>query len=136
MRSPPAPRFRCPLPGECGQGRKSYSLAWIADSAIYPRLSDDARIAIEMTVDELAARLEQRFEGLEQKFENLEQKMDDGFEASKIRDEELRDLMAFGLEAREVLRDEMHRRFDAAGHKHDEQIGLLNDVIRQNLAKP
>ena len=82
-----------------------------------------------MTIDELAARMDEQFAGvhakftgidnkftgidnkfigLEKKFDGLENKVDDGFKDSKIRDEELRVLMTFGLEAREVLRDEMH----------------------------
>ena len=80
-------------------------------------------------IDEFAAKVERRFE-------SLEQKMDDGFNASRVRDEDLRGLMTFGLEAREVLRDEMHRRFDASDRKHDEQINLLKDVIRQTPTKP
>ena len=44
--------------------------------------------------------------------------------------------MSFALEADEVLRDSMSRRFDAADRKHDEQIGLLKDVIRHHVTKP
>lgn len=85
----------------------------------------DARFS---QIDEFAAKVDKRFE-------SLEQKMDDGFAASKIRDEDLRGLMTFGLEAREVLREEVHRRFDASDRKHDEQITLLKDVIRQAPTK-
>ena len=49
---------------------------------------------------------------------------------SRARDEELRGLMTFGLEARDVLRDEMHRRFEAADAKYDEQFTLLKDAVR------
>lgn len=110
-----------------------------------------------MTNDELAAKLDQKFDRIDQKFdgidkkfdsigttfeaidkrfESLEQKVDAGFNASKVRDEELRSLMSFALEADEVLRDSMSRRFDAADQKHDEQIGLLKDVIRHHVTKP
>lgn len=65
----------------------------------------------------------------------LEQKMDDGFEASKIDDEKLRGLMTFGLEARAVLRDEMHLRFDAAGHEYDEQIVFAKGRHPADLTK-
>jgi hypothetical protein len=65
----------------------------------------------------------------------LKQAMTEGFDASRARDEELRDLMKFGLEAREVLRDEIHRRFDNADQKHDEQIDLLKTVIRHDVTK-
>lgn len=78
--------------------------------------------ALAMTVDGLATRMDTRFEA-------LDQKVDQGFDKSKIRDEELRSLVKFGLEAREVLRDEMHRRFDASDRKHDEQITLLKDAV-------
>ena len=104
-----------------------------------------------MTIDELAARMEeqfkgvndrftgvdqkfigldQRFDGLEKRFDSLEKKVDDGLNDSKIRDEELRDLMKCGLDAREVLRDEMHRRFDEGERKQDEQLTLLKDALR------
>ena len=107
-----------------------------------------------MTIDELAAKFEnleqkmdqrfetmdQRFESLEQRmnkrFEGLEQKMDQGFNDSKSRDEHLLGLTRFNLEADEVLRDSMMRRFDDADRKHDEQISLLKDVVRQRAAKP
>jgi hypothetical protein len=75
-----------------------------------------------MTLDELSAQMNA-------KFENLEKKMDDGFRASRIRDEELRDLTRFGLEAREILRDEIHRRFDESDRKADLRITLLKDAV-------
>lgn len=53
-----------------------------------------------------------------------------GFNDSKVRDEELRSLMKFGLEAREALRESVDTRFDATDKKHDEEIGLLKDVLR------
>lgn len=53
-----------------------------------------------------------------------------GLNESKIRDEELRRLTKFGLEAREVLKESIEARFDAADKKHDEEIGLLKDVLR------
>ena len=81
-----------------------------------------------MTIDELAAQMNDQFA-------KVHQKMDEGFKDSKIRDEELRDLTKFGLEAREVLRDEMHRRFDEADRKNDEQITLQKDAVR-HLSSP
>lgn len=93
-----------------------------------------------MTLDELAAKMDEQFSGvndrfgaIEKRFDGLEKKVDEGFKDSKIRDEELRDLMKFGLEAREVLRDEIHRRFDEADRKHDEQITLLKDAGRHSI---
>lgn len=67
-----------------------------------------------MTTDELAARLDEKFARIDQRFDTLEKTVKDGLSASKVRDEELRGLMKFGLEARDALRDEMHRRFDEA----------------------
>lgn len=86
-----------------------------------------------MTIDELGAKLEEQFAGIDKRFDALEKKVDEGFKDSKIRDEELRDLMKFGLEAREVLRDEMHRRFDDSDRKQDEQMTLLKDAVRQSI---
>ena len=74
--------------------------------------------------------LEEKFDGLEKKFDGLDKKVDDGFSASKVRDEELRDLAKFGLEAREALRESMENRFDEADRKHNQQIDLLNDAVR------
>ena len=96
-----------------------------------------------MTIDGLAAKMNERFESMDKRFdrmdkrfESLEQKMDQGFNDSKIRDEHLLGLTRFSLEADEVLRDSMMRRFDDADRKHDEQISLLKDVVRQRAAKP
>lgn len=92
-----------------------------------------------MTIEELAARMDEKFAGVDQKvdrmdqrFDALERQADEGFNASRARDEELRDLTKFGLEARESLRDEMHRRFDAADRKRDEAISLLETAVRDS----
>ena len=53
----------------------------------------------------------------------LDSKVTVGFEQTHA-------LLRFGLEAREALRESMDARFDAADRKHDEQIGLLKDVLR------
>ena len=87
-----------------------------------------------MTNEELAAKMEENAARLTQRFVALEKKVDEGFDASRARDEELRDLTKFGLEAREVLRDEMHRRLDEADRKNDAQISLLKDVVRNSRA--
>jgi hypothetical protein len=50
-----------------------------------------------------------------------------------VRDEELRGLIMFGLEARDPLRDEMRRRFDEAARQSDEQMTLLRDGVRHSL---
>ena len=74
--------------------------------------------------------IDQKFFGIDQRFDTMDKKVDEGFKDSKIRDEDLRDLMKFGLEARDVLRDDMHRRFDAADRKNDEQLTLLKDAVQ------
>jgi hypothetical protein len=81
-------------------------------------------------LDAQVAKLDQKFASIDQRFDTMDRKVDEGFKDSKIRDEDLRDLMKFGLEARDVLRDDMHRRFDAADQKHDEQITLLRDAVQ------
>jgi len=86
-----------------------------------------------MTIDELAARLDQQFAKIDVKFAGIDEKfasVDEKLNASRVRDEELRELTKFGLEAREILRDEMHRRFDETDRKNDEQISLLKDTVR------
>lgn len=90
-----------------------------------------------MTIDELAARMDERFAGLNTRIDGLNTRIDalaqtveEASDASKARDEELRDLTKFGLEAREILRDEMHRRFDDTDRKHDEAIALLESAVR------
>ncbi len=61
---------------------------------------------------------------------SLRSEMRDGFNASKVRDEELRSLAKLGLEANQVLLETTTARFDAADKKHDEGIGLLGLVLR------
>lgn len=81
-------------------------------------------------VDRSLAAIDQRFDGVDKRFDALEKKVDDGFQASKLRDEGIRDLAKVGLEAHEILREEMHRRFDESDRKNDEQITLLKDAVR------
>ena len=92
-----------------------------------------------MTLADIARKLDTidtRLSTVDARLSTLEQKVDEGFNASKVRDEELHRLTRFGLEADEVMGDSITRRFDASDRKHDEQISLLKDVIRQNLSKP
>lgn len=75
-------------------------------------------------------------------FENtraLAAKVDVGLEetralASKVTIgfEETHALLKFGLEAREAPRESMETRFEEADRKHDEQITLLKDVLRES----
>jgi hypothetical protein len=106
-----------------------------------------------MTLDDIARKLDTidtRLSTLERKVDdgfsasekslllnvaNLESKMEDGFNASKVRDEELHRLTRFGLEADEIIADSINRRLDESNRKHDQQISLLKDVIRQNVTK-
>lgn len=92
--------------------------------------SIDQRFA---SIDQRFASIDQRFDRMDQRFEALEKNVEDGFNASKVRDEELRGLMTFGFEARDVLRDEMRRRFDEAARQSDEQMTLLRDAVRHSL---
>ena len=84
-----------------------------------------------MTLKDIARKLDT----IDTRLSSLEQKVDEGFRGSQIRDEELHRLTRFGLEADEVLRESMNRRFDVSDRKHDDQISLLEDVMRQNLTK-
>jgi hypothetical protein len=88
-------------------------------------------------IDKRFGDIDKRFGDIDKRFDNMQAEMRDGFahvnhqlNQAKVRDEELHRLMKFGLEAREALRETMDARFDAADRKHDEQIGLLKDVLR------
>ena len=48
----------------------------------------------------------------------------------RIQFDETHRLLKFGLEAREALRENMEDRFAAVDRKHDQEIGLLKDVLR------
>ena len=84
-----------------------------------------------MTLEDIGRKLDT----IDTRLSTLEQKVDDGFNASRVRDEELHRLTRFGLEADEIIADSIKRRLDESNRKHDEQIGLLKDVIRQNVTK-
>ena len=73
---------------------------------------------------------------LESKIEDVESTIEDGFNASRVRDEELHRLTRFGLEADEIIANSINRRLDESNRKHDEQIGLLKNFIGQNVTKP
>ena len=91
-----------------------------------------------MTLDDIAKQIDAvrgDMTAMSGKLTNLEKTVSEGFDASRIRDEELRDLTKFGLEARDVLRDEMMRRFDDADRKQDEQIGLLKTAVQHGVTK-
>ena len=87
----------------------------------HAKLSQGLAHAHEKLNEGLAHAHENLNEGLAQAHEKLNE--------GKVRDEELRDFMKFGLEARESLRESMEARFDEADRKHDEQIGLLRAVL-------
>jgi len=73
----------------------------------------------------------EQFKGIGEQFKGIDQKLND----AKVRDEELRGLMKFGLEANVALRESMETRFEAVNKKQDEEIGLLKDVIRSKSAR-
>ena len=68
--------------------------------------------------------------GMKTEISDVKHHVRTGFNESRIRDEELRDLMKFGLEAREALRETVDARFDATDKKHVEELGLMKDVLR------
>ena len=89
---------------------------------------DDARLANEMTLDGIARQLN----AIRDDIAGVKTEMRDGFNASKIRDEELRSLAKLGLEANQGLLETTTARFDATDRKHGEEIGLLKDVLRSS----
>jgi hypothetical protein len=111
---------------------------------------DDAKLANGMTLDDIGRRLDTLqsdmssvksiIESLQTNVTSLQAEMQTGFKrvdeelnAAKIRDEEAHRLLKFGLEAREGFCESVEARFDEADKKHDDQIGLLKQVI-QHLA--
>jgi uncharacterized coiled-coil DUF342 family protein len=68
--------------------------------------------------------------GMKTEISDVKHHVRTGFNESRIRDEELRDLMKFGLEAREALRETVDARFAATDKKHDEELDLLKNVLR------
>ena len=89
---------------------------------------DDARLANEMTLDGIARQLN----AIRDDIAGVKTEMRDGFNASKIRDEELRSLAKLGLEANQGLLETTTARFDATDKRHVEEIGLLKDVLRSS----
>ena len=87
---------------------------------------DDGRLPVEMTLEDLAKRLEVFQTDVKAGF----QRVDEQLNAARIRDEEMHSLLKFSFEAREGLRESMENRFDAIERKHDDEIGLLKDVLR------
>ena len=81
-----------------------------------------------MTLEDLSKQIS----NLDAKFDSLEAKVEDGFNASKIREDEILGVARLGLEANEILRDEMNRGFDASDKKTDAQISLLKSAIRSD----
>jgi len=116
---------------------------------------DDARLANEMTLDGIARQLNAirediagvktdvagvradltgvKADGTSVRGElaSLRSEMRDGFNASKIRDEELCSLAKLGLEANQGLLETTTARFDTTDKRHGEEIGLLKDVLRE-----
>lgn len=116
-------------PSSTGRANSKYAVF-----AVYFFAEDDATVVSGMTLDDLGDQfkdLAAQFKDLVAQFNRLEKKMDEGFNASKVRDEELLRLGRFSLEANEILRDEMGRRFDQTDKKHDEQIDLLKIVVSE-----
>ena len=91
---------------------------------------DDARLANDMTLDGIAKQLE----AIRSDIADVKTGMRDGFNASKIRDEELRALAKLGLEANQGLLETTTARFDDTDKRHAEEISLLTDVLRNQIA--
>ena len=81
-----------------------------------------------MTLEDLSKQIS----NLDAKLDSLEAKVEDGFNASKIREDEILGVARLGLEANEILRDEMIRRFDASDKNTDAQISLFKSAIRSD----
>ena len=81
-----------------------------------------------MTLEDLSKQIS----NLDAKLDSLEAKVEDGFNASKIREGDILGVARLGLEANEILRDEMIRRFDASDKNTDAQISLFKSAIRSD----
>ena len=81
-----------------------------------------------MTLEDLSKQIS----NLDAKLDSLEAKVEDGFNASKIREDDILGVARLGLEANEILRDEMIRRFDASDKNTDAQISLFKSAIRSD----
>jgi hypothetical protein len=77
-----------------------------------------------MTLEDLSKHIS----NLDAKFDSREANVEDGFNASKIREDEILGVARLGLEAHETLRGEMNRRSDASDNKTDAQISLLESA--------
>lgn len=120
---------------------------------------DDGRIGDEMTLAGIAKQLAEIREdiagvktdvaglktdvagvktdgsSLRGEFASLRSEMREGFNASKVRDEELRSIAKLGLEAHQGLLETTTARFDATDKKHDEAISLLKAAVRGKANK-
>ena len=91
---------------------------------------DDGRIGGEMTLEGIAKQLE----AIRSDIAVVKTEMRGGFNASKIRDEDLRALAKLGLEANQGLLESTTARFDATDRRHAEAISLLTEVLRDRGA--
>lgn len=80
------------------------------------------------TVDGKVSTLDGRVSTLAGSISDLKTEM-------RIQFDETHRLLKFGLEAREALRENMEGRFAAVDRKHDQEIGLLKDVLRSVAAR-
>ncbi len=113
---------------------------------------DDARLADEMTLDGIAKQLKEiradlsgvkadlgavkaDLGAVKSELGVVKDGMKAGFNASKIRDEELCSLAKLGLEANQGLLESTTARFDATDQKHGEEISLLKAVQRSSVKR-
>jgi len=92
---------------------------------------------LDAKLDSLETRVELGFSAsqirVEEGFSASQIHVEEGFNAAKMREEEILGVARLGLEANEILRDEMNRRFDASDKKTDAQISLLKSAIRSDV---
>jgi len=90
-------------------------------------------MADEMSMQEVASKLEGRFDNLEGRFDNLEGRFDtlEGrLDEQAVRLDSLDTKAGLALDAFSALNDSMERHFKAANEKGDEQFRVLKDVAR------
>ncbi|MGE3888136.1 MAG: hypothetical protein AB7H81_17010 [Vicinamibacterales bacterium] len=98
-------------------------------------------MADEMSMQEVAQRLEELAQGFQRRFDQMDARFDrvevrlDGIDArldsQALRLDSIDEKARLALEAHEVLRESMDRQFRAASEKADERHELLKDIVRR-----
>lgn len=87
---------------------------------------DDGRLGGEMTLADIAKRLEAIQSDMAQGF----QRVDEALNASKVRDEEILSIAKLGLEATQTLEEKVDRRFADTDRAMANQKALIETAIR------